>query len=157
MLNKALYDSDSTWCNMYYAGDFIRKLIHGLALIFGSGRFGLLILLHVIGVQLLLETCKGKGHLFQGTFFHKILVNPSGRVSISLSSVHNISFWCGGTACCCSSGLLDFHSLVVIEILARTITPHWLANFVIAASGALGQPSASTSVTTCWKALIWFW
>ena len=46
-------------------------------------------------------------------------------------------------------GLLDFHSLVVIGILARTITPHWLTNFVLAASGALGQPYASTSVTTC--------
>ena len=45
--------------------------------------------------------------------------------------------------------LLDFQSLVVIGILARTITPHWLTNFVLAASGALGQPSAFTSVTTC--------
>src|SRR6185503_8906380 len=52
-------------------------------------------------------------------------------------------------ACCCFSGLVVFHSLVVIGILARTITPHWLTNFVLAASGALGQPSASTSVTTC--------
>ena len=60
---------------MYYAGDFIRKLIHGLALIFGSGRFGLLILLDVIGVQLLLETCKGKGRIFQGTILHKFFVN----------------------------------------------------------------------------------
>ena len=44
--------------------------------------------------------------------------------------------------------LLDFQSLVVIGILARTITPHWLTNFVLAVSGALGQPSASTSLTT---------
>jgi len=51
-------------------------------------------------------------------------------------------------ACCCSSGLLDFQSIVVIGILAQTITPHWVTNLVLAASGALGQPSASTSVMT---------
>ena len=43
----------------------------------------------------------------------------------------------------------NFQPTVVIGILARTITPHWLTNFVLAASGALGQPSASTSVMTC--------
>ena len=30
---------DSTWCNMYCIGDLLRLLIHGLASIFGSGRF----------------------------------------------------------------------------------------------------------------------
>ena len=30
---------DSTWCNMYCTGDLLRLLIHGLASIFGSGRF----------------------------------------------------------------------------------------------------------------------
>ena len=32
---------DSTWCNMYCTGDLLRLLIHGLASIFGSGRFTL--------------------------------------------------------------------------------------------------------------------
>ena len=30
---------DSTWCNMYCTGDLLLLLIHGLASIFGSGRF----------------------------------------------------------------------------------------------------------------------
>ena len=40
-----------------------------------SSLFGSFILLDVIDVQLLLESCKGKGHLSQGTFLHKFLVN----------------------------------------------------------------------------------
>jgi len=74
---------------------------------------------------------------------------PSGKVNISFSSLHSISFWCGGTTCFSFAGLLDFQSLVVIRILARTTTLHCATNLVLAASGAHGQPSASTPVMTC--------